>query len=396
MEQLDLYALMEEDQHDPQIQYKLGVCYLHGFGTPKDPAQAEIWLKRAAEQGHSEAAALLGEASREETGEAITPDTLPRWCLRAEDGDMEAQYAVACYYMQQDARTHSREIDHYLKEAAQQGHGNACLLLGRQLLEAEACEEAVLYLNRACECNLSQAAELLSSCCYNGTGVEKDPEKAEQLLQRAGDWGDAEANFRIALRYAQGKDIPANQVKAMAFLAKAQLSGMENAQQRFDAQLEAYRQAEEAKQERLRRQEEERIRTEQQARLRRQQQEEAAAQKAREEKLAREKWEKQHVQPLKAAVQTGQEALALAKLKNCLRPHPITGLLAGLGVFWLARVLHATQTQAMLLGIGFAIAAAAILTAIGKKIKPVDTRTLEREVAHAQAQLDQWEKEGRA
>ena len=394
MEQLDLYELMEEDQHDPEIQYKLGLCYLHGYGTQKDPAQAEIWLKRAAEQGHSEAAALLGEATREEIGDAITPETLPQWCLRAEDGDMDAQYRVACYYLQLDEKAHSREIDHYLKEAADQGHGQACLVLGRQLLGNQP-EEAALYLNRACECNLSQAAELLSSCYYCGMGVEKDPEKAEQLLLRASQWGDAEANFRIALRYALGKQIPANQVKAMAFLAKAQQFGMENARQRFDAQVESFRQAEQARLERQRRLEEERIRAEQEAQRRRVLEQEEAARKAAQAQAAKEQWIKEHYAPLKAAVAENRKLLSLVKLRNAAAYAPWCGVGCGILAFWLAKCMQTPQIQAVLLGVGFGLVGVVLGLLVKKKIKPLDPRALQQQLDQAENQLTQWEKEGR-
>ena len=44
---------------DPRQQFKLGVRYLTGDGVEKDEAQAKILLKKAADQGHSDAAAKL-------------------------------------------------------------------------------------------------------------------------------------------------------------------------------------------------------------------------------------------------------------------------------------------------------------------------------------------------
>jgi len=55
MSQLNLYDLLEEDQHDSEIQYQLGLCYLYGYGIEPDQQEAMHWLQLAAEQGHSNA-----------------------------------------------------------------------------------------------------------------------------------------------------------------------------------------------------------------------------------------------------------------------------------------------------------------------------------------------------
>ena len=57
--QMDFLDLMESDQNDPNVQYALGRCYLYGAGVEQNGQEADKWLRRAAEQGHQEAAALL-------------------------------------------------------------------------------------------------------------------------------------------------------------------------------------------------------------------------------------------------------------------------------------------------------------------------------------------------
>ncbi len=53
--------LLESDQSDPEIQYQLGLCYLRGLGVAQDGAQAEAWLRRAADQGHPMACLVLAK-----------------------------------------------------------------------------------------------------------------------------------------------------------------------------------------------------------------------------------------------------------------------------------------------------------------------------------------------
>ena len=51
--------LLESDQNDPEVQYQIGLCYQNGEGTEQSGAEAEQWFRRAAEQGHQGAQALL-------------------------------------------------------------------------------------------------------------------------------------------------------------------------------------------------------------------------------------------------------------------------------------------------------------------------------------------------
>ena len=249
MKHLDFYELLEQDQHDPEVQYQLGLRYWHGDGTVKDGQEALRWLQLAAEQGHGQALALLNGPAPEKMDGPISGDNLPDWCARAEDGDADAQFAVADYLLQTAPDENQYDIERYLREAADQGHAQACLTLGKKLLDDEDHAPAVFYLERACECSIGEAAELLSRCYYYGNGVPMDDDKAAQFLERASDWGDAQMKLRIALRYALGDDIFISQARAMAYLAKAQKAGMENARAVFDAQLEAHRQAQLAEEE---------------------------------------------------------------------------------------------------------------------------------------------------
>ena len=45
------WDLLEADQNDPDVQYALGLCYLNGDGTEPNGAEADKWLRWAAEQG---------------------------------------------------------------------------------------------------------------------------------------------------------------------------------------------------------------------------------------------------------------------------------------------------------------------------------------------------------
>lgn len=228
-ELIDRYEdLMESDQSDAEVQYQLGLCYLRGIGVEKDAQAAERWLRRAADQNHAEAIALLRRA--EERPEAqlspVTEETLPDWCERAEDGDAEAQYQVAKYLSEQNADA-AAELESYLSAAVEQGHPMACLLLARQVRDSDPQRAAELLAN-ASDCGIAEAMQELAECYAQGRGVRQDPQKAERWFVQAAEVSGAQAMLHLALRYEQGDGIAKNLVKSKAWLSRAKKAGMQD------------------------------------------------------------------------------------------------------------------------------------------------------------------------
>ena len=286
--------LLEGDQHDPEVQYELGRCYLTGTGVEQNGAEAEKWLRRAAEQGHSEAAALLAAPSHREKprAEALTEDTLPDWCLRAEEGDVEAQFRVASYFLGCSGQVEQAEAERYLSMAAGQGHPEACLLLAKRRFSQQKPEEAVKLLRNAADCGLWEAAELLGDCCSQGTGTARDEAEAERRYIQAAERGGSERMLLLALRYAKGDGVPESRGKAYSWVKKARDAGCPDARERFEAEYGQYvreqqrkeaerKAAEEAERQRREREEAERKAAEEAERQRREKEE--AERKAAEE-----------------------------------------------------------------------------------------------------------------
>jgi TPR repeat protein len=57
---------------DPQAQFALANRYLKGTDVPSQPREAAVWFERAAQQGHSEARFALGRMLAE--GDGVAPD----------------------------------------------------------------------------------------------------------------------------------------------------------------------------------------------------------------------------------------------------------------------------------------------------------------------------------
>lgn len=295
--------LLESDQSDPQVQYEIGRCYQEGKGVEKDLRLAEKWLKRAAEQGHQEARALLDSASpAQDVGGRVTEATLPKWCARAEDGDPEAQYQVAQYLAHQEGVPYDNvygEVQRYLAEAAEQGHPQACCELGLHLVyyETNRAEEGVKYLRNAADCNVKDAMSALAECCARGVGTPRNLEEAERWYCKAAAQGSPEDKIAMAVRYGVGDCVEQSQGKALAWVQRASDAGMPDAMGQYNQKVNAWKQAQEQRRQEAEEAERRRLQAEADAAL--------AAQKKREaeEQRKRAAAEAQRKAQLQAAAQ---------------------------------------------------------------------------------------------
>lgn len=319
--------LLEEDQNSAPVQYELGLCYLRGDGVEQNGAEAQKWLRRAAEQGHQQARELLSSCIKEahqdsgETG-AVTEELLPEWCMRAENGEAEAQYQVALYFMRDGTSAGQADVKRYLEMAAEQGHPLACLELGIQLLKS-APERGVRLLQNAVDCGVGQAAYQLGCCYSKGIGVKKDAQQAERYFIQAAEWGGSQEKLDLAVWYAMGeRSLTASWGKALSWVKQARDAGMPDAKERFDAAVEKRRAEREARkkaeeearkkaQERARKQAEEKARRQAEEAVRRQAEEEARkkAEEAARQRAAAEAKRREELARHRAEARAKQEAL---------------------------------------------------------------------------------------
>lgn len=260
------YDLLEADENDAEAQYQIGLCYLNGDGTDKDTQKAETYFRRASELGHAAAAEMLGKGSIADQSPNTEDVSLPELCLRAEEGDADAQYAAAMQFLENNRS----EAQRYLRMAAEQGHAMACYQLARTMLpdtldygcavheEQPTYQEAVTLLKNAVDCSCAPAAELLARCYLYGLGVAHDREQAEKNFERAVRFSTpeqaAEQMLQLALRYAEGEDIDKSLGKAFSWVRKAEQAGMTDARAQFNERLAQYEQKKEERAEQERQQ----------------------------------------------------------------------------------------------------------------------------------------------
>ena len=160
-----------EDDSSVSVAYQLGRVWRDGLGVPPNDDKAEMWFRRAAEDGHS-----------------------------------GAQYALA-KLLHQQSRVNAAVS--WYEQAAEDGNPFAAYHLGKLYLAGEGVPKdvakAVEYLNDAAEqCN-PQAQYILGKLYLLGSEVTRDRETAAQWFTAAADQGHEYAQFFLN-RMEQDRD----------------------------------------------------------------------------------------------------------------------------------------------------------------------------------------------
>ncbi len=151
-------------------QYTIGVIYVRGEWVEPDLIMAKYWLKKAADQGMDMAIGALkrlenmiaSSANEEQIDEPEIPtDTMQQYLKvlvdAAENGDVDAQYSLACAYNDGDTATGEdyEKAYWYFHMAAEQGHMEAQCNLGVQYLYGygleQDFEQGIYWLKKAAE-----------------------------------------------------------------------------------------------------------------------------------------------------------------------------------------------------------------------------------------------------
>jgi len=115
---------------DPDAQYRLGQLYLGGgVSILQDFEEAAKWYRKAADQGHAEAAKSLDSSYAE---------ALKRCRKAAEQGDAEAQNNLGkCYAEGEVVPQDFVQAVKWYRKAAEQGHAGALFNLGGRYFNGE-------------------------------------------------------------------------------------------------------------------------------------------------------------------------------------------------------------------------------------------------------------------
>ena len=184
----------------------LGRMYYQGTGVEKDDLEAVRYLVPAADRGDAEAAMLAGKICADPKSPAADEkEALRCYRMAARQGNPEAQYLCG-RMIRAGIGTEKNENAalEYLRSAAAQGHAEAAFLCGEAELSAKHPDRSVAYFRRAAEKNHPEAIRMLAGMALGGSGMKADPEQGIRYLKQLAGQGDRSAQEQLGALYESG------------------------------------------------------------------------------------------------------------------------------------------------------------------------------------------------
>ena len=238
----ELIQSVEENERTAELHKMFGSCYMSGPDGMFDPALGLRYIQRAAEMDDAEACYILSVWHDSGTRSFADKELARRWCqfgmdalhnpkeanhwLRraAELGHSKAQYDWGMELMARNGKQGHRRAIGWFRKAAEQEQTNAKYMLGMALLTAGTPDEeaeGIRILRELAVKGDSESLETLASAYLKGIGVPRNPEAAIRLYTLAANAGDKRACFSLALLYRRGEDVPRDTDAAMKWLKKS-------------------------------------------------------------------------------------------------------------------------------------------------------------------------------
>ncbi|MFA7096035.1 MAG: tetratricopeptide repeat protein [Gammaproteobacteria bacterium] len=125
----------------------------------------------------------------------------------AEGGNASAQHALGLvYYLGIAEDTEFKEATKWLKMSASQGNIDSQHYLGLIFIQSDNYEEAYIWTSLAAENGSAEAQLNLAVMFFNGSGTDKDIDKAIKWATLAAEQGDAQAQCNLAKMYLSLED----------------------------------------------------------------------------------------------------------------------------------------------------------------------------------------------
>jgi len=191
---MDWLQKAAKDNNDAYAQYVLGKILSSNMipGIAADPAEAEIWLQKAVNQGIQDAGRLLTALKKESDTAAETPSALQS---KAEKGDAAAQYrlSMAYYFGTEGFEKDLKTSLEWLGEAAHGNDAAAQVLLGLRLMDKGYDTDALIWLKRAVAQKSAEAEYRLGLYYIRYDMTGQNYGAGWRLLQMAAEKGDTRA-----------------------------------------------------------------------------------------------------------------------------------------------------------------------------------------------------------
>jgi uncharacterized protein len=243
----------DENPTHTQVQIKLGLIYLKGYGSPKNYSKAREWFLKAADLKSSVAQYYLGMMYQ--NGEGVSANIVTALYFFRQSADQnndDAQYQLALLYF------HGTYVSKDLKiakewaiKSSSQGNDNAQRLLARikppNLPVKGDYQKGLNAYNKADYKTAleewlpftknnpihAQVQYYLGYMYYKGLGVNISHKKAFEWFTKAANLKNHDAQYHVGLMHYEGQHASKSSINAFFWFEKAALGGYATAQYRL-------------------------------------------------------------------------------------------------------------------------------------------------------------------
>ena len=274
------------DPRSPGDQYCLGLSHAFALNHKKDRAEAAKWFRKAADQNHAAAAAVLGYLYERGDGVKADPAEAAKWYRKSADQNnsdglfnlgrvyehgigLSKDMAQARTYYSRAVAAGSRDASSALanlgsapatlapaqeqineglrmykakdfagaakvfQKLAEQGHSRGQYLIAYQYERGEGVrqsrDEAVRWYRTSAEQGYAEAQNYLGLMYENGMLVKEDWAEAVRWYRKSAEQGYAEGQFSLGRAYQFGIAVPQSRQEAIHWFDKAGDQGHDQA-----------------------------------------------------------------------------------------------------------------------------------------------------------------------
>ncbi len=216
---------------DADSQYYYALLLRAGDGVTQNDADAFLWMRAAAEQGHVASAHALSEYFAQGIGTEQNGEKAVHWMRRAaSDGHADAQLALANAYETGEGVPQNRNtaLDWY-RRAAESGQPLAMRIVGVKYLQGDGLYEdgpsAVAWLSKAAAAGEPGALFNMAVLHATGNHVPQDDSLTVTYLEAAHATGLLRATHMLAAYVEKGRGTDADLPRAVALYTGAARAG---------------------------------------------------------------------------------------------------------------------------------------------------------------------------
>lgn len=215
------------DRGEPLALCYLADCNTWGHGTKRDLPKAHALLEQATASGEPEVIAALAKAQFFGTGTVKSEAAALATLLSAKDSGSAAiaQEIADNYWKGYGTERDEAQAEHYALLALKGGMRSLFDEIIKSYSQGPGISKANALLRRAGEQGDAGSWLKLAENHGHGRGTEQNPTLAHECFLKAGDLGDGSGYYQAALDFQNGRGVPQNEDRAKAIFGQAAALG---------------------------------------------------------------------------------------------------------------------------------------------------------------------------